>query len=253
MSTPRTLVAVAWCAAASLLAAACSGGHEGTAGTLFGQGTTTSEATTTVIETTTTVSPTTTSATTTTSKTTSSTSTTATTSTTSTTAAPTTTTQVPGAKVPLRFDGLGDLRFGVDPEDAISYLSNILGPPTADSKWVTAGEIGCQGTQARTVFFDDLRLTFGDQSDVSSGRRHFFAWSFGPPAGLAPRPAGMATELGVTIGTTVADILKDYPSAHLSGGDDPSAELTKGLTVQLTSIAPGGVVTQLLGGTPCTK
>lgn len=155
--------------------------------------------------------------------------------------------------MPLRFDGLGDLRFGVDPEDAITYLSGILGNPTADSKWVNAADIGCKGSEARTVFFDDLRLTFGDESDISTGRRHFFTWSFGPPAGFAPKPAGLATQLGVTIGTSVADILKAYPAARLSGGDDASAELSEGLVVYLTSISPTGVVTQLVGGTPCTK
>ena len=254
MRTPRTLVATvtgaAWIAAASVLAAACSAGHEGTNGTLFGQGTTTSTAvptTTTIVETTTTSAPTTTSSTTTTSTSTTS------TSTTSTTEAPTTTTAPPGAAVPLRFDGLGDLRFGVAPEDAITYLSGILGNPTADSKWVNAGDIGCEGSEARTVFWDDLRLTFGDESDISTGRRHFFTWSFGPPAGLGPKPIGLATQLGVTIGTSVADILKAYPNAHLSGGDDASAELSKDLVVYLTSIAPNGVVTKLVGGTPCTK
>ena len=155
--------------------------------------------------------------------------------------------------MPLRFDGLGDLRFGVDPEDAITYLSNILGKPTADSKWVNAADIGCKGSEARTVFWDDLRLTFGDESDISTGRRHFFAWSFGPPAGFAPKPAGMATLLGVTIGTSVADIIKADPSAHLSGGDDASAQLSEGLVVYLTNTTPTGVVTELLVGTQCTK
>ena len=240
------------CAAMTMLAASCSAGHEGSEGTLFGQGTTTSTVgptSTTAVETTTTPLPTTTSPTTT------STSTTSTTEapTTSTTEAPTTTTELPGASVPLRFDGLGDLRFGVTPEDAISYLTGILGNPTADSNWVNAAAIGCEGSEARTVFFDDLRLTFGDESDISPGRRHFFTWSFGPPAGLAPKPEGMATQLGVTIGTSVADILKAYPNAHLSGGDDASAELSEDLVVFLTSIAPSGVVTKLVGGTPCTK
>ena len=249
MSTPRTLVVAcaAMCVATSMLAS-CTAGHEASNGTLFGQNTTTSTVipTTTIIiiETTTTAAPTTTSSTSTTSTT--------STTTTSTTEAPTTTTELPGASVPLRFDGLGDLRFGVDPEDAISYLSGILGNPTADSKWVNAGDIGCEGDQARTVFFDDLRLTFGDESDISTGRRHFFTWSFGPPAGFAPKPEGLATQQGVTIGTSVADILKAYPAARLSGGDDPSAELSEGLLVQLTSISPTGVVTQLVGGTPCT-
>jgi hypothetical protein len=88
---------------------------------------------------------------------------------------------------------------------------------------------------------------------VATGRRHFFAWSFGPPFGLAPKPKGMATLLGVTIGTSVADIMKAYPSAHFSGGDDASAQLSEGLKVFLTNTTATGVVTVLLGGTPCTK
>ena len=71
--------------------------------------------------------------------------------------------------------------------------------------------------------------------------------------GLAPKPAGMATQFGVTVGTTVADLLKAYPAAHLNGGDDPSAELSEDLVVFVTSIAPSGRVTKLVGGTACTK
>ncbi len=171
------------------------------------------------------------------------------------TEAPTTTTRPIGSALPLRFDGLGDARFGAEPADVIAAVSDVLGKPTADSNWVVASQIGCPGAEARTVFWDDLKLTFGDDSNASTGRRHFFTWSFGPPAGAAPKPAGMATALGLTIGTSVTQIQKLYPGAKLIAGSDtvtPSAQLRDGLSVYLTDTAPSGVVTAVLGGQACS-
>jgi hypothetical protein len=156
--------------------------------------------------------------------------------------------------VPLRFDGLGDVRFGVAPEDVIAYLTADLGNPTADTGWVGAAQLGCEGTEARVMFWDDLKVTFGDESEVSSGRRHFFTYSFGPPAGTAPKPAGMETLLGVTIGSSVAEILEAYPAVRLIVGnqtDDSSAELSDDLFAVLTNTTRSGFVTQIYGGTPC--
>jgi hypothetical protein len=175
---------------------------------------------------------------------------------TSTTEAPTTTTEPLGASVPLRFDGVGDARFGSDPEDVIAYLTSQLGPPNADSTWVPADQIGCKGDEARVVFFSDLRLSFGDESNVSSGRRHFFAWRFGPPAETSPIPAGLKTMLGLTVGSTVEQVRALYPAAQFVPGDDtttPSVQLGDGLFAYLTDVNPGGVVTQVLGGEQCSQ
>lgn len=172
-----------------------------------------------------------------------------------TTEAPTTTTALPGSRLPLRFDGVGDARFGTEPDAVISVISAVLGTPTADSGWVGAHAIGCDGDQAREVFWNDLRLTFGDTSNVSTGRRHFFAWRYGPPGGTQLDPSGMTTLLGLTVGSSVDDVQTKYPAAHIvAGGVDatPSAQLTDGLNAILTDAGAQGVVTALLGGENCT-
>jgi hypothetical protein len=250
----RTSASAAALLVAALIASACSSGHGGSNGTIFG-GTTPVVTSTTVVtpatpvpttdapttEALTTVAPTTIAV--------------ATLPPTTSIEAPTTTTRPIGASLPLRFDGLGDARFGAEPADVIAAISDVLGKPTADSNWVVASQIGCPGSEARTVFWDDLKLTFGDVSNSSTGRRHFFTWSFGPPAGAAPKPAGMATVLGVTIGTSVTQIKKLYPAAKLIVGNDtvtPSAQLSDGLFVYLTDTTRSGVVTAVLGGQACS-
>lgn len=175
---------------------------------------------------------------------------------TTTTEPPTTTTEPPGAALPLRADGVGDATFGNDPDEVITYMSGIFGKPTADTGWVGGVEVGCKGTSARIVFWNDLRLTFGDDSNVSTGRRHFFAWRYGPPFGTSINPAGMTTAVGLTIGASIDELLKDYPGAHVitdSSVATPTAHLTDGLTAFLTDTGPRGSVTTLLGGENCTS
>jgi hypothetical protein len=212
--------------------------------------------TTTVVTTTTsTTVPITVAPTTTTSTTPPTTSTTTTVAPTTTTEAPTTTTEPPGASLPLLFDGIGDARFGTNPDDVITYISGVLGKPTADTGWVGAGGVGCDGDEARIIFWNDLRLTFGDESNVSSGRRHFFAWRYGPPGGTEIDPAGMTTLVGLAIGTSVDMLQKEYPGAKLIAGNattDPTAELSDGLLAFLTDTGSPGVVTAILGGENCT-
>ena len=249
MITPRTLVLLAACATFGVAAAACSSDRHATSlgpttvvtttTDLRTAAPTTAAPTTTALPTTTTALPTTTTA-----------------LPTTTTALPTTTTQPLGSRVPLRFDGVGDARFGSDPKDVIAYISGQLGAPTADSGWVGADQIGCKGAEARDVFWNDLRLTFGDESNVSSGRRHFYAWRFGPPAETAPAPPGLKTVLGLTVGSTVEKVQALYPAAQFFAGDDtttPSVQLSDGLFAYLTDSARKGVVTQLLGGVGCSQ
>jgi hypothetical protein len=173
---------------------------------------------------------------------------------TTTTAAATTTTVLIGSTIPLRFDGIGDARFGADPDDVITYISDIIGDPTADTDWINARSVGCLGEEARTVSWDDLHLTFGDESNVSTGRRHFYAWIYGPPSGSAIAPAGMATPLGISVSSSVAAIQAAYPGAQLIAGDaqvTPSAQLSAGLFAYLTDARQTGVVTVLEGGQVC--
>ncbi|MCU1365763.1 MAG: hypothetical protein JWN39_1402 [Ilumatobacteraceae bacterium] len=249
------LVTVIAGAVLSLLAASCSNSRANS-------GATTMYTTTTAVATTTTIPVTTVSPTTpptpvpTTTTAALPTTTTATLPPTTTTEPPTTTTEPPGAALPLRADGVGDATFGNDPDEVISYLSGIFGTPTADTGWVGGVEVGCKGTSARVVFWNDLRLTFGDESNVASGRRHFFAWRYGPPFGTSINPAGMTTAVGLTIGAPIDEVLKDYPGAQVITDDTvatPTAELADGLTAFLTDTGPRGSVTTLLGGQNCTS
>ena len=55
----------------------------------------------------------------------------------------TSTTAVPrAAALVLRDDGLGDARFGAEPESVISYVTSIIGRPTADSGWADPFQFG---------------------------------------------------------------------------------------------------------------
>jgi len=173
-----------------------------------------------------------------------------------TTAPPTTTTVAPGSKLALRFDGVGDARFATVPDDVVGYISGVLGTPTADSGWVAAVERRCPGTEVRSVAWGDLSLLFGDASNLTTGRRHFFAWSFGPTSGAAISPAGLHTPEGIGVGSTVAELRAAYPAATLFAGDDltaASAQISEGMFAFLNESGDAGVVTALLGGQGCSK
>jgi hypothetical protein len=249
MRSQRKIVIIA--VTGALVGAACSSDKEDLAGattvpaatsTTVGIATTVAETTsTTMPATTTTALPTTTS-------------TTMPPTTTSTTMPPTTTTIPPGASLPLRFDGIGDARFGTTPDDVTAYMTSVLGAATADSGWLDAPSRTCPGSEVRFVEWGDLHLLFSDDSNVSSGRRHFFAWSFGPPNGVEIVPAGMKTLAGIGVGSTVADIKAAYPAARIFGGDElssASAALSDDLFAFLTDTTDTGTVISMLGGQGC--
>ncbi len=166
------------------------------------------------------------------------------------------TTLAVGASISLRDDGLGDALFGAEPEGVIAYLKSLLGPPNGDTGWVSAPERTCPGTEVRSVSWGDLGLLFGDQSLVSSQRRHFFEWSYGPPAGEVIAPLGMTTPAPgrIGIGSNVTQLRSAYPAATLFAGDElvgPSASITDGLVAYLTNTGPSGVIKSLVGGHGC--
>lgn len=178
-----------------------------------------------------------------------------TTSTTSTTSTPTTTTMPGGGLLVLSAAGLGDATFGVDPEPALEYVRSVLGPPTDDTGWIdAAGPFGsCPGTTVRGVRWGDLLLLFGDESEESTGRLHFFAYVYGPPTGAEPTPSGLATAPGLGLGATVAELQRWYPEVQLYS--DPVAGagfvIEPRLSGNITSTQPDGVVTALYGGISC--
>ena len=111
----------------------------------------------------------------------------------------------------------------------------------------------CPGTEVRFITWNDLTLTFGDESNVSSGRQHFYAWSLGPPAG-AVVPFGMHTPEGIGIASTVAEIKVAYPAVALFEGDElalASAHISEALFAFLTETADNGSIVAMLGGQGC--
>ena len=177
------------------------------------------------------------------------------TSSTSTSTSTTTTTIVEGAELFLRSDGLGSIRFGVEPDGVVDYVSSLLGDPDSDTGYIDSfSEFGtCPGTEVRGVRWGDLLLLFGDESDFDSGRRHFYQWQFGPQTGSPLRPNGPLTDGGIGLGATVADIREVYPDVQIFDDDifGPGFELEPLLWGTLTGSGDSGRVIALVGGTPC--
>ena len=178
-------------------------------------------------------------------------------STTSTSSSTTTSTTLPpGAELVLRINGLGDAAFGADPEGVIAYVSSIIGAATVDTGWVDPLSVGaCPGTEFRQVFWADLVLQFSDDSIVTSGRRHFFSYVYGPSfVEGAIAPAGLKTDAGIGVGSTVAELTGTYPTVVINPGDDfggPNFFLNDGFAGFLTGVNPTDTVTSVLGGQGC--
>jgi hypothetical protein len=155
----------------------------------------------------------------------------------------------------LRPNGLGDAAFGAEPDGVIAYVSSIIGAPTVDSGWIDPLSVGaCPGTEMRQLVWGDLTLQFSDQSSITSGRRHFFSYVYGPAFGAAIAPAGLKTDAGIGVGSTVAELMGTYPSAVINPGDDfggPNFFINDGLAGFLTGITPTDTVTSVLGGQGC--
>ena len=169
----------------------------------------------------------------------------------------TTTTVAPGAALKLSPTGLGAADFGTDPEAVITYVSSLIGPASSDSGWtdpIVGGFGVCPGNEVRGVAWNDLLLLFSDNTDVASGRRHFFAYILGPTFEADINPFGLTTDAGIGIGSTVASLRGTYPAAFINPADDISPAsflIFSGLTGQLTSDADDGQVSLVRGGTGC--
>jgi hypothetical protein len=231
MTSRRTLVGLV--CAAVLVAGGCSD-ESSSADT----STTAAATTTTAPATTSTVAPTTTS----------------TTSTTSTTVPAITTTTIAKVKgLPLSASGLGDALFDADADGVVDYVNSILGIPTTDSGWVdaTANGIGCPGTEIRFVDWNDLSLFF---TDDTTAVRHFAAYTYGPAFGATISPYGLATDAGIGVGSTVAELRAAYPAVNVAPEDEfsgPSFEIEVGLRGVLTGTADTDIILSFVGGFGC--
>lgn len=161
----------------------------------------------------------------------------------------------PGAELVLRTNGLGDAAFGADPDGVIAYVSSIIGAATVDTGWVDPLSVGaCPGTELRQVSWGDLVLQFSDDSSVTSGRRHFFSYLYGPSFGATIAPAGLKTDAGIGVGSTVTELTGTYPAAVLNPGDElggPNFFINDGLAGFLTGVTETDTVTSVIGGQGC--
>jgi hypothetical protein len=176
--------------------------------------------------------------------------------TTSTPESTTTSTTIPAAAaLVLRDDGLGDALFGTEPEEVIRYVQAVLGPATADSGWADPfSAFGvCPGSEVRGVTWGDLTLLFSDESTVAAGRRHFFNYVYGPPYGVSIQPEGMRTELGIGIGSTVAELRAAYPGVRIFPPDiaDAYFVVDENLTGFITGTTDADTVRSVSGGIGC--
>jgi len=156
----------------------------------------------------------------------------------------------------LRPNSLGDAAFGAEPEGVIAYVSSIIGNPTVDTGWIDPLSVGaCPGTELRQVFWGDLTLYFSDESSVTTGRRHFFSYVYGPAfVQGAIAPAGLKTDAGIGVGSTVAELTAAYPNVVVNPADDfggPNFLTADGLAGFLTGATPTDTVTSVLGGQGC--
>ena len=179
---------------------------------------------------------------------------------TTTVAGSTTTTIAAVQGLGISHTGLGGATFGADPDAVVRYMSAILGAPTSDTGWVATASLAplqCRGTQARFVVFHDLQLFFSDESGYAKDRLHFAAFKYGPAAGDHIDPYGLATDAGMKIGATVAEMKKAYPKLGLNQPSQahpyPGFSIRHGLTGILTGLLDTDTVTGFIGGSACTS
>ncbi len=152
-------------------------------------------------------------------------------------------------------DGLGAVPFGADPEQSITFVTSLLGAPTRDTGWVDPFEIGpCGGTRIRQVNWNQLQLEFGDVSNVTTGRDHFYAYFYGAAGTSDPQPPGLTTAENIGAGSTVAALLAAYPGTTLLQGDEfigPSFIVNDNLNGRMSGIADDDLIEAIIGGRPC--
>lgn len=178
------------------------------------------------------------------------------TSTTVDTSSTTSTSTIPAVSgLDLSADGLGEESFGAESTGVIAYVESILGSPTHDTGWIdpVATGVACPGTEVRHVTWGDLSLFFTDQSSVTSGLRHFAAYTYGPAAGPFIDPFGLSIEGAISVGDTVDELLAAYPDAVVNDDElgGASFHIVEGLGGFLTGISGGDTITTFVGGFGC--
>ena len=108
-------------------------------------------------------------------------------------------------------------------------------------------------TEVRGVTWGDLQLLFSDDSVVVSGRRHFFNYVYGPPSAATIVPEGLHTADGIGIGSTVADLRRQYPGVQVYPEEiyGPYFVVNENFSGFLTGVTDSDTVISFIGGIGC--
>jgi hypothetical protein len=164
--------------------------------------------------------------------------------------------------------GLGPAGFGDAPAGTIAVVTAALGPPDHDSGWIDAfSPYGtCPPPEVRGVewgtspsgYGAGLLLLFsnGETGWASAGTEHFLSYVY-----AGGNPAGLVTDRGIGIGSTLAEVRAAYPGVVVAEDPfDPSAGTWRvdsnpaddgQLFGYATGQADGDVVTGIVGGIGC--
>jgi len=131
------------------------------------------------------------------------------------TTTPTTTTTVPPplATLELGADGLGDVVFGLSPDDVITDITALYGSPDHDSDWIPSADNiygACPGDTMRAIGWGSLLTVFIDDRTSDLGG-WFYTWTYGydystNTGGTDPRELSLRTADGIGLGTTISDL-----------------------------------------------
>lgn len=165
-----------------------------------------------------------------------------------------TTTAAPGAALIMQHDRLGQAVLGASAQSAIDYVEGILGPPADDEGWQNVRDLGlpCPGTRVRIVTWGDgLTLVFSDDSRLASDIEHFAGYTYSASPTMSP--AGLTTETGIGLVSTVGDLLARHPDAalYLDDAFGATAETADGLLVRLSGTGDDDMVTGFSAGSGC--
>ena len=179
----------------------------------------------------------------------------------------TTTTATALPPLELEADGIGGVKFGASPDEAIAYATASLGPPDRDTGWVDFfSEFGtCPPPEVRGVQWGSnpsgfgyaftLLFTKAETSHKPAGGEHLFGYDyFGGDVDLAT-PAGLTVGSTLLVGQTVYPTIEIFespwdPTAGSWRVDDDLSD-----DAQLFGFATGqsddSLVTSILGGVTC--
>ena len=109
---------------------------------------------------------------------------------------------VPSDEIVAEAGGIGDARFGMEPDEALAILTGYFGGPNHDTGWL---EDGCDGADERRVSWQGLTAIFSDREGPynGDGTRRFDGWSV-----LAgeDRPSSIRFPWGITPELSLAEL-----------------------------------------------